>query len=247
SNPLFDSPLQASSSSSHQHPSSMQAQLEQHSLQLQLQLQEQQRRQLELDQQSLQNELQQRLQLQEMAPAGQPYPEPGQLPSFMATNTAPIDTTIQGATPQVLPPETAWKGRGRSSTFPLKLHQMLLDLEKKQGGTEIAAFLPHGRSFQIFKPKEFSREVLPHYFRMSTFSSFQRQLNLYDFQRISEGPEKGAYWHELFLKDQPMLSTGMKRNKVKGSTRARQEERFKHYSHQQQGQQQHPKAPPRSS
>jgi hypothetical protein len=73
------------------------------------------------------------------------------------------------------------------------------------------------------------REILPHHFRMSTFSSFQRQLNLYDFQRIAEGPEKGAYWHELFLKDQPMLSTGMKRIKAKGVTRARQEERMKLY------------------
>jgi HSF-type DNA-binding len=73
------------------------------------------------------------------------------------------------------------------------------------------------------------RDILPHYFRMSTFSSFQRQLNLYDFQRIGEGPEKGAYWHELFLKHQPMLSTGMKRNKAKGVTRACQEERMKLY------------------
>lgn len=82
---------------------------------------------------------------------------------------------------------------------------------------------------------------MPNYFRMSTYSSFQRQvsnskraseksfnicclfiphprhvqLNLYDFQRIAEGPEKGAYWHELFLRDQPMLSTNMKRNKVR--------------------------------
>ena len=70
---------------------------------------------------------------------------------------------------------------------------------------------------------------MPNYFRMSTFSSFQRQLNLYDFQRIVEGPEKGAYWHELFQKDQPMLSTNMKRSKVKGVTRARQEQRLKNY------------------
>lgn len=67
---------------------------------------------------------------------------------------------------------------------------------------------------------------------MSIYSSFQRQLNLYDFQRISEGPEKGAYWHELFLKDQPMLSTNMKRSKVKGVTRAKQEQRLKNYERQ---------------
>ena len=70
---------------------------------------------------------------------------------------------------------------------------------------------------------------MPRYFRTGTFSSFQRQLNLYDFQRIAEGPEKGAYWHELFQKDKPMLSTKMKRCKVKGVTRARQEQRLQRY------------------
>jgi HSF-type DNA-binding len=34
---------------------------------------------------------------------------------------------------------------------------------------------------------------MPLHFRMSRYSSFQRQLNLYDFQRITEGPDKGAY------------------------------------------------------
>jgi hypothetical protein len=47
------------------------------------------------------------------------------------------------------------------------------------------------------------------------FSSFQRQLNLYDFVRIHTGPEKGAYCHDLFIKDQPALCTWMQRNKIK--------------------------------
>lgn len=57
---------------------------------------------------------------------------------------------------------------------------------------------------------------MPKYFRMSRFSSFQRQLNLYDFQRVTEGPDKGAYYHELFVQGRPILSTMMKRNKIKG-------------------------------
>ena len=106
--------------------------------------------------------------------------------------------------------------KGRTGTFPQKLHQMLSDLEKEEGGTGIACFLPHGRAFAIHKPKEFVNSVMPKYFRMSRFSSFQRQLNLYDFQRITEGPDKGAYFHELFVKGRPQLSTRIKRNKIKG-------------------------------
>lgn len=93
---------------------------------------------------------------------------------------------------------------------------MLSDLERQEGGTEIASFLTHGRAFSIHKPRDFTKLVMAKYFRMSRFSSFQRQLNLYDFQRITEGPDKGAYFHELFVQGRPILSTMMKRNKIKG-------------------------------
>jgi hypothetical protein len=111
------------------------------------------------------------------------------------------------------------KRKGRTSTFPQKLHQILLDLERQEGGTEIASFLPHGHSFVIHQPREFVKHAMRKYFRMSRFSSFQRQLNLYDFQRVTEGPDKGAYYHELFVQGRPILATMMKRNKIKGVKR----------------------------
>lgn len=83
--------------------------------------------------------------------------------------------------------------------------------------------------FRIHKPKEFTRDIMPKYFQMSSFSSFQRQLNLYDFQRITEGPERDAYYHEMFVRGNPVLCTRIRRNKVKGLTRAKQEERFMSY------------------
>jgi hypothetical protein len=95
---------------------------------------------------------------------------------------------------------------------------MLSELNKEDGGTDVASFLPHGRAFVIHNPKKFVTEIMPKYFRMSRFSSFQRQLNLYDFRRISEGVDKGAYYHELFLNGRPALCTQMKRTKIKGQT-----------------------------
>mmetsp|Transcript_17291 Transcript_17291/g.37744 ORF Transcript_17291/g.37744 Transcript_17291/m.37744 type:complete len:359 (+) Transcript_17291:94-1170(+) len=120
--------------------------------------------------------------------------------------------------------------KGRTGTFPQKLHQMLSDLERQEGGTDIASFLPHGRAFAIHKPRDFVKHVMSKYFRMSRFSSFQRQLNLYDFQRITEGPDKGSYYHELFVQGRPILSTMMKRNKIKGVKNLKQQQQ------QQQGQ-----------
>jgi len=65
------------------------------------------------------------------------------------------------------------------------------------------------------------KQILPCWFRQSKVSSFQRQLNLYGFHRLTTGKDKGAYYHELFLRGMLNLSYFMKRTKIKG-TRKRQ-------------------------
>jgi len=132
-------------------------------------------------------------------------------------NAAPVQPSI--ANDQLLLDAMEQGGRkGRTGTFPQKLHQMLSDLEKEEGGSEIASYLPHGRAFAIHKPNEFVKKIMPKYFRMSRFSSFQRQLNLYEFMRITDGPDKGAYFHELFHRGRPILASQIRRNKIKGES-----------------------------
>ncbi|GKY96667.1 hypothetical protein MPSEU_000626300 [Mayamaea pseudoterrestris] len=128
--------------------------------------------------------------------------------------SAAVAASAQEAAMYPLPPDR--RRKGRTGTFPQKLHQLLSDLERQEGGALIASFLPHGRAFAIHKPRDFVKHVMPKYFRMSRFSSFQRQLNLYEMERITEGPDKGAYFHSLFIQGRPILSTMMKRVKIKG-------------------------------
>lgn len=59
--------------------------------------------------------------------------------------------------------------------------------------------------------------MLLRFFKQTKLTSFQRQLNLYGFRRITQGPDAGAYYHEMFLKGRPGLSQRMARQKVKGT------------------------------
>ena len=52
---------------------------------------------------------------------------------------------------------------------------------------------------------------------LSTFFCCVCRLNLYGFRRLTQGPDTGAYYHELFLRGRPQLSLRMHRQKVKGT------------------------------
>ena len=105
---------------------------------------------------------------------------------------------------------------GVSIPFPLKLHKML-DRAMVEGHGDVVSWQPHGRCFVIYKLKDFQDIVLPKYFKLSKISSFQRQLNLYGFQRLTIGRDRGGYYHELFLRNKEFLAYDIKRVQVKGT------------------------------
>mmetsp|Transcript_20509 Transcript_20509/g.46544 ORF Transcript_20509/g.46544 Transcript_20509/m.46544 type:complete len:423 (-) Transcript_20509:142-1410(-) len=105
---------------------------------------------------------------------------------------------------------------GVSIPFPLKLHDML-DRAMADGHGSVVSWQPHGRCFVVLKPREFQDTVLPKYFKLTKLSSFQRQLNLYGFQRLTLGRDRGGYYHELFLRNKVFLARDMQRVQVKGT------------------------------
>jgi Heat shock transcription factor len=81
----------------------------------------------------------------------------------------------------------------------------------------IIGWQPHGRSFCIRNPGEFESGLMTTFFAQTQLTSFRRQLNLYDFKRITHGPDAGSYYHELFMRGKPLHAYRIKRTKVKGT------------------------------
>ena len=81
----------------------------------------------------------------------------------------------------------------------------MLEVADELGFADIVSWCPHGRAFIVRKPKQFASKTMRKYFKHTKFTSFQRQLNLYGFRRITKGTDGGAYYHELFLRGRPDL------------------------------------------
>jgi hypothetical protein len=91
-------------------------------------------------------------------------------------------------------------GINSSFQFPWKLHDML-DYSDANGIQHIVSWQDEdGRSFKVHKPAKFVVAIMPQFFKQTKYKSFQRQLNLYGFSRINEGPRKGSYTHKNFVK-----------------------------------------------
>lgn len=105
---------------------------------------------------------------------------------------------------------------GVNTPFPVRLHEMLLQVQH-EGLEFIVSWQPHGRCFMVHDPKSFVEVVLSKYFKQSKVASFQRQLNLYGFQRLTKGNDKGGYYNEYFLRGRVDLCSHIHRVKVKGT------------------------------
>ena len=116
--------------------------------------------------------------------------------------------------------ETSKTGSSSTSSsnmtlFPYRLQDMLIKVSQDKRD-DVVSWLPDGKAFKVHKVQEFVSDILPVYFNQSKYKSFQRQLNLWGFERIAKSgtAENGGYWHSNFLRDQPQLCKTLTRQKT---------------------------------
>ncbi|KAL9668322.1 hypothetical protein QQ045_002702 [Rhodiola kirilowii] len=99
---------------------------------------------------------------------------------------------------------------GSSNALPpflAKTYEMVDD----PSSNSIVSWSSNDRSFIVRNPPEFSRILLPKFFKHSNFSSFIRQLNTYGFRKID--PEQWEFANDDFVRGQPNRLKNIHRRK----------------------------------
>jgi heat shock transcription factor len=106
-----------------------------------------------------------------------------------------MDESNHGVSSSSLPP------------FLTKTYEMVDD----SSSDSIVSWSQSNKSFIVWNPPEFSRDLLPRFFKHNNFSSFIRQLNTYGFRKSD--PEQWEFANDDFVGGQPHLMKNIHRRK----------------------------------
>ncbi|KAI3969792.1 hypothetical protein MKW92_015877 [Papaver armeniacum] len=99
------------------------------------------------------------------------------------------------------------------------------DLVDDPSTDDLISWSPSNNSFVVWQPDALAKNILPKYFKLTQFTSFNRQLNFYGFRKINR--DRWEYAHRDFLRGQKHL---LKRIRKKESGKVKKQQ------HQPQGQ-----------
>ena len=100
-----------------------------------------------------------------------------------------------------------YKKKSECPNFLLKLYQILGNDEYK----DIIHWSDDGKYFIVKNLHDFTENILPKYYKHNNYSSFIRQLNMYDFHKRKSSPNEHIFEHKNFIKDKKELLKLIKR------------------------------------
>ena len=87
----------------------------------------------------------------------------------------------------------------------------MMSFVEREGLESIISWVRNGRALMVHNPEKLV-ELLPLFFSQTKYRSFQRQLNMWHFERVLDGPDKGAFIHPYFIKGNKPLCAYMSRH-----------------------------------
>lgn len=103
----------------------------------------------------------------------------------------------------------------KPNQFPWKLYDML-DAAERRNDEHVISWIRDGTAFKVHNRELFIEEYMKKMFNQTKFKSFQRQLNLWGFERVQSGPDKGSYYHALFTRGNRECCQRLTRVRLKG-------------------------------
>ncbi|KAI9921576.1 hypothetical protein PsorP6_001367 [Peronosclerospora sorghi] len=103
-----------------------------------------------------------------------------------------------------------------SDVAPREVAPFLKSLRRmlQEESTNILRWTPDGRAFEIHDMHEMMAHVLPRYFKHCKYTSFQRQLNYFNFRKWTKSKAVVCtFSNDFFLRDQPELAWRITRKK----------------------------------
>lgn len=104
-----------------------------------------------------------------------------------------------------------YKKKTDCPNFLLKLYQILGKDEYK----DIIEWGNDGTYFIVKNLHDFTEHILPKYYKHNNYSSFIRQLNMYDFHKRKSSPNEHIFEHKNFIKNKKELLKLIKRKTKK--------------------------------